>query len=122
MEKFCNEGMTPMLKEEERTLDVYKQIGAYTRLCKTLLAHWLVHADKVQTIKENEKLKKALNVVVKTSSELEAKMFREHAGLSPEYCHVFYGVVDGEPARDAIDAEILERIAGILKDLYSSQK
>ncbi len=106
-----------MLNKKERTLDVYKEIGAYVRLCKAFLSKLVVQASQVNTVKENAKLKRALDIIFNAGDDLESKMFEECAGLSPEHEHIFRGDIDCSSPRDMVDAGVLHNIKHILDDM-----
>lgn len=105
-----------MKRKNERTLDVYKEAGAYMRLLKTLGAKTATKADAVLASNETDKILRALDVIKELCSCAEERMFKDHPQIGSDYIDVFYGCLSMTP-KNAVDKEVIERAKRIASEL-----
>ena len=106
-----------MINKEERTLDLYKQVGAEWRLYKEIRARLLVDASKVLTAPEQDKLLRACGRTDEVCSRADDHMFHDHPEVDNTYVDVFYGTLHGEP-RTAVDAEVVSLARSVADSLF----
>lgn len=106
-----------MIRAKERTIDIYKRVGAEMRLLKSVLSKVTVDVSKVLTATETDKLIKALDRICLICSRAEENMFKDYPNLSNEYTDVFYGALNFEP-RNEVDAEIIETAKRVADELF----
>lgn len=106
-----------MIRAKDRTIDVYKRVGAEMRLLKSILSKVTVDVSKVLTATETDKLIKELDRICLICSRTEENMFKDYPNLSNEYTDVFYGALNFEP-RNEVDAEIIETAKRVAYELF----
>ena len=106
-----------MKNKKERTLELYKSIGAEMRLVKTLSKKMASDVSLVLSASDKDKLDKALNIIDDISSKAEDNMFRDYPELGDEYINVFFGSLNSEP-KNKIDAEIIKRAQAVAYELF----
>lgn len=111
-----------MIKRSDRTLDLYKTIGAEARLVKHFLTDFVVDASKIQYAKSSDRLSATMDVIERLISDMEDQMFRDYPELGHDYINIFYGGIFGEPIND-VDSEITQKISdNLLKTLAKMQE
>jgi hypothetical protein len=96
-----------MVTKSERTMELYKQVGAEARLLKALLTTFAVDSSKITYAKDSDRLSKNIREIEEMISGMEDQMFRDHPSLSNEYINVFYGTVSEEKQPlNSVDKEI----------------
>lgn len=106
-----------MIRAKDRTIDVYKRVGAEMRLLKSILSKVTVDVSNVMTATETDKLIKELDRICLICSKAEENMFKDYPDLSNEYTDVFYGALNYEP-RNEVDAEIIETAKRVADELF----
>ena len=106
-----------MLNKKERTLEMYKKVGAMMRLYKTLGVSLAVELSKVLPAKEADKMIGILQKVDIVCCRAEECMFSGYPQLGHEYFDVFFGDTKGK-ARNEVDAEIIARAKVIADELF----
>ena len=111
-----------MIKRSDRTLDLYKTIGAEARLVKHFLTEFVVDASKIQYAKSSNHLSATVSVIERLISDMEDQMFCDYPELGHDFVNVFYGGIFEEPIND-VDSEITQKIsANLLKTLAKMQE
>ena len=93
-----------------RTIELYKQIGAEFRMMKDVTTKLCMDASKVLSPSETEKMTRALGKLDQIRSKAEDHMFKDHPEVTNDYLSVFYGNL-GDSPNNPID----EEVAGIAK-------
>ena len=106
-----------MLRKSERTMDVYKKLGAEMRLLKNLGTTVAVEVSKVLSAKDTDKLLKALYTIDSVCSQTEDNMFSDHPELGGEAVDIFYGNLNEEPRNDT-DREVIELARKYANELF----
>lgn len=106
-----------MIRAKDRTIDVYKRVGAEMRLLKSILSKVTVDVSKVLTATETDKIINELDKICLICSKAEENMFKDYPKLSNEYTDVFYGALNYEP-RNEVDAEIIETAKRVADELF----
>lgn len=106
-----------MIRAKDRTIDVYKRVGAEMRLLKSILSKVTVDVSNVMTATETDKLIKELDRICLICSKAEENMFKDYPDLSNEYTDVFYGALNYEP-RNEVDAGIIETAKRVADELF----
>ena len=97
--------MAHIYPKSERTLDLYKEVGAQTRLCKDVLVRMVVGLGKVLKANELHKLTKAIDLLQEASSTAENRMYSDHPEIGHDYINVFYGTL-GQDCGNPVDTEV----------------
>ena len=104
--------------ERQRTIDDYKEAGAWMRLLKAVLTSTYVSCSKVARVKEYENpLWSAEKKIEQVCSRAEDNMFGDFPELSNEYIDVFYGAPDSH-CRNDVDSEQVELMIKLVKELF----
>ena len=106
-----------MIRAKDRTIDVYKRVGAEMRLLKSILSKVTVDVSKVLTATETDKIINELDKICLIFSKAEENMFKDYPKLSNEYTDVFYGALNCAP-RNEVDAEIIETAKRVADELF----
>lgn len=106
-----------MMNKNERTLEKYIKAGAEMRLVKTLASRAFVDVGGLIKVSDQNKLRRALNLIDEICSTAEDNMYRDHPGLSDEYTSVFYGVTNTS-ARNNVDRDILSLAGNVAESWY----
>ena len=105
-----------MDKKQNRTIELYKEIGARSRLIKIFLGDFLINAQHVLYATEQDKLMyKDIKHIELLISTMEDRMFQDHPELGHDYTNVFYGGMDNYP--NDVGDEIKEKMKAIVTDL-----
>ena len=67
-----------MIRAKDRTIDVYKRVGAEMRLLKSILSKVTVDVSKVLSATETDKLIKELDRICLICSKAEENMFQDY--------------------------------------------
>lgn len=111
-----------MVKRSDRTLELYKTIGAEARLIKHFLTEFVVDSSKIQYAKDSDRLSAITHSIEKLISDMEDQMFRDYPELGHDYINVFYGGLFGE-AINSVDSEITQKISrNLLKTLVKMEE
>ena len=100
------------------TIDDYIIAGAYSRLCKYVLAKTTTALSRVMLKKDSDKLltvNKRLNEIISTA---EDEMFKRFSDLDNSYTNVFYGSIDIN-SRSLIDVKVKNTMLDIIDDAYT---
>lgn len=100
----------------ETSMEIYMEVGACIRLCKTLMAKTIIEFSRIAPKSEVQKLNRAIEKLYDASCYADEKMFRKKIADSWEYNSVFFGATDQEPRSD-IDAQILKAAQKIASKL-----
>lgn len=106
-----------MLPVKNRTIELYKQVGAEFRLMKEVTAKLCVDASKVLTPAETDSMMRALGRLDQTCSKAEDHMFKDHPEVSNEYLSVFYGDLS-DSSNNPIDEEIIGIAKKVADELF----
>ena len=94
-----------MINKKERTLELYKLVGAEMRLFRTLGGNLAIHMSQVLLSTDTDKFMRVLQKIDEVRSRAEDNMFHDHPEVSNDYLNVFYGDLKHEP-RTPVDAEV----------------
>ena len=106
-----------MINKKERTIELYKRIGAEMRLFRTLGGNLAIHMSQVLLSTDTDKFMRVLQMIDEVRSRAEDNMFHDHPEISNEYLDVFYGNFNGKP-RNAVDAEVMEKAKEKADELF----
>ena len=106
-----------MVREKERTMDLYMKAGAEMRLYKTLGTRLYVDIAPLLYKADLHKLDRAQELINEVCSKVDDNMFRDHPEISNAYTKVFYGTTADEP-RDDVDKEMLTRAREVADKLF----
>ena len=99
------EGMT-MMKKSERTIELYKKVGAEMKLFRALAGLLAIDISHVLLASDSDKFMRTLQRIDEARSRAEDNMFHDHPELSNDYLAVFYGTTSGKPM-NAVDEEVM---------------
>ena len=106
-----------MVREKERTMDLYMKAGAEMRLYKTLGTQLYVDIAPVVYKADLNKLYRAQELINEVCSKVDGYMFNDHPEISNAYTRVFYGTTAAEP-RDDVDKEMLAKAREVADKLF----
>ena len=106
-----------MINKKERTIELYKLVGAEMRLFRTLGGNLAIHMSQVLLSTDMDKFMRVLQKIDEVRSRAEDNMFHDHPEISNEYLDVFYGNFNGKP-RNAVDAEVMEKAKEKADELF----
>ena len=95
-----------MVSRSRRSIDTYMRAGAEMRLYKTLGTKLFVDISKVLSVRDQEKLGRAMDRIDEICSKAEDKMFQDYPQLPCKYIDVFYGDTDDTPRND-VDEKVI---------------
>ena len=105
-----------MIKKKDRTIDLYKKIGAEARLFRRLASKLVVDSSKILSAEDTARL---MNISQKINTMfliMEDQMYSDHPDLGLDYTDVFRGDLDSK-SRSNVDAEVKAIIANILHEI-----
>ena len=97
--------MARILPKKDRTLEMYKQIGAQVRLMKEVNVNTACLLGGVLSSNEYAKVRRALSLLNEAVSRADDRLFHDHPYVGDEYTRVFYGSLKDTPA-SPLDEEI----------------
>lgn len=98
-----------MYRKSERTVELYKSIGAKVRLLNDLLSDAEVAMSQVLPAAEADRMILKMDKIIgEATSHCENQMYKDHPELDNRHNDVFYGTLKSEP-RNEIDAEMIGR-------------
>lgn len=104
--------------ERQRTIDDYKEAGAWMRLLKAVFGKTLIACSKVMRVKEYESpLWAAQKRIEQVCSRAEDNMFGDFPELGSKYIDIFYGVPCSR-CRNDVDREQVELMIKLVKELF----
>lgn len=103
-----------MIDKKDRTIDLYKRIGAEARFIKRMMCWFVVDSSKIMYAQDTEKLMNISRKMDTIISGMEDQMFRDYPELDHDYINVFYGAPDIETL-NSVDAEVKEIMADMLR-------
>lgn len=80
-----------MHAQKGRTLDVYKEAGAWVRLYKDVSAQMLSQVSPLLSKTEKDKLYSAVNKINAIISNADEGLFRDFPDIGNKGCNIFYG-------------------------------
>ena len=86
-----------MINKKERTIELYKLVGAEMRLFRTLGGNLAIHMSQVLLSTDTDKFMRVLQKIDEVRSRAEDNMFHDHPEVSNDYLNVFYGDLKHEP-------------------------
>lgn len=110
-----------MYRKDERTLELYKYVGAEMRLFKHLGACLTAEMYGVLSAADSAKMSRALARINEVCSNAEENMFQDFPDLSDDYINVFYGNV-GDAPTNPVDAEQITLAKEIVNDIFGENK
>ena len=105
-----------MIDRKDRTMDLYKRIGAEARFIKRMMCRFIVDSSKIMYAPDTAKLMNTSRKMDTIISGMEDQMFRDYPELGHDYVNVFYGAPDAETL-NSVDAEVREIMADMLREL-----
>ena len=105
-----------MIDKKERTLDLYKRIGAEARFINRMMCKFIVDSSKIMYATDTAKLMNMSRKINLLISGMDSQMFMDHPELNHDYVNVFFGAPDSE-TRNNVDAEVKEIMADMLREL-----
>lgn len=109
-----------MVNRKERTIEVYKNVGAQMRLFKTMGSKLAVDISHVLSANDTDMFLRALHKIDEVCSRAEDNMFRDHPKISDEYLSVFYGDVGTAPRGD-VDKTVLGMAREVADGLFEGK-
>lgn len=98
-----------MYRKSERTVELYKEIGAKVRLLKDVLCNAEVAMSEVLPAAEADRVINKLDTIIDEAvCHCEDQMYKDHPELDSRFNDIFYGNLKSEPRND-IDAEMIGR-------------
>ena len=97
-----------MINKKERTIELYKLVGAEMRLFRTLGGNLAIHMSQVLLSTDTDKFMRVLQKIDEVRSRAEDNMFHDHPEVSNDYLNVFYGDLKHEPSTP-VDAEVMAK-------------
>lgn len=104
-------------RERNRTLEMYKKVGAEARLLKMVFAKFYVDAANIAQSSVSGKLFTIDRKITEAVSELENLMFKDFPNISNDYCDVFYGTLEHHNLVTDVDKEEYRTAIGLLKEM-----
>lgn len=96
-----------MLRKDERTVALYKEVGAEMRLFKDIGSKLAVDISKILPAAEADKFLWGVEkLTVNQASHAEDRMYSDHPELSTAHNDVFYGNLSDVPRND-VDREVI---------------
>ena len=108
-----------MKKKSERTMEVYKEAGAYARLLSDISAKAVVSMSKVLPAKDVDRFVVLLRKINEYTSKADAQLFTDFPGIGDEGKDVFYGALDSEP-RNGLDKEVIQMAKQKAMELFEN--
>ncbi len=102
--------------ERKRTLEEYKEAGAWMRLLKSVLSKTEVACSKVTKARDYDKLASARSKIDIVCSRAEDNMFDDFPKLSNQHIDVFYGAPD--VTTTDVDKEQTALMRKLVKELF----
>lgn len=97
-----------MLKKRERTIEMYKTVGAEMKLFQAVTRKLTISLSRVVAASDREKFMQALQRINEVRSRVEDNMFHDYPELSNDYLAVFYGKTSGK-SMNVVDEEVMAR-------------
>lgn len=106
-----------MLMKKQRTMEIYKKVGAEMRLMKCMGNVLYVDLAKILPKKEIRKLHKALEKIHELAYTAENQMRMDCDCFEGNFWEIFSGPLKADPINH-LDAEIIEKAKEAVNELF----